>query len=53
MWKGGMVELCEGTVSGRGLMRWGSEVGRGRLRGGKKGERKIMEFLGNSILDID
>ena len=46
MWKGGMGELREGTVSGRGSVRRG-EVGREKLRGGEKRERKIMEFLGD------
>ena len=45
MWKGGMGELREGTVIGRGEVR--REVGLGRLRGGEKGESKMMEFLGN------
>ena len=39
-----MGELRKGTVKGRGLVR--REVGRGRLRGGEKGKRKIMDFLG-------
>ena len=40
MWKGGMEELREGTVSGRVSVRRGREVGRRRVRGGEKGERK-------------
>ena len=36
-----MGEWGEGTVSGRGKVRRGREVGRGRWRGG---ERKIMDF---------
>ena len=45
MWKEGMGEMREGTVSRRGWVRRGREVGRRRVRGGEKGERKIMEFL--------
>ena len=40
-----MGELRKGTVKGRGSVR--REVGRGRLRGGEKVEREIVEFLGN------
>ena len=40
MWKGGMGELREGTVSGRGWVRRRREVGRRRVRGKEKGERK-------------
>ena len=40
MWKEGTGELREETVSGRGWVRRGREVGRRRVRGGDKGERK-------------
>ena len=46
MWKGGMGEWLEGTVSGSGRVKGGREVERGRFRGGEWGERK-MEFLGD------
>ena len=38
--EGGMGELREGTVSGRGWVRRRREVGRRRVRGKEKGERK-------------
>ena len=43
MWKGGMGELREGTASGRGWVRRGREVGRRRVRGEEKGERRGRE----------
>ena len=47
-------ELREGTVSGRGWVRRGREVGKRRVRGVEKGERKKeRSFWGISILDID
>ena len=36
MWKGRMGERGEGTMSGRGKVKRGREVGRGRLRGGER-----------------
>ena len=44
MSKGRMGEWGEGTVSGRGKVRRCREVGRGRLRAGERGERKIRSF---------
>ena len=38
---------------GGGRRGGGREAGRGRLRGGEKGERKIMELSGISIFYID
>ena len=41
----GVGEWREGTVSGRGEGEEGEGCGgRGRLRGGERGERKIMDF---------
>ena len=44
MWKGRTEKWGEGTVSGRGKVRRCREVGRGRLRAGERGERKIRSF---------
>ena len=46
MWKGGMGELREGIVSGRGWVRRGEGAEEEESERGREGG-KIMEFLGD------